>query len=146
MGRSPNHYGDFPIEPRDFALNLADMIARQQGQDLVILDVSGPLAIADFFVIATARNPRHAHALAREVLMTAKAEGQRHNKVSGLEDEGGWVLVDLDWIVVHLFLADKRAFYDLESLWSDAPRIPFTPSDPAPRSAEPSLDPLRGTV
>lgn len=78
--------------------------------------------------------------------MTAKAEGQRHNKVSGLEDEGGWVLVDLDWIVVHLFLADKRAFYDLESLWSDAPRIPFTPSDPAPRSAEPSLDPLRGTV
>lgn len=95
----------------------------------MILDVSGPLAIADWFVIATAKNARHAQAMAREILKAAKAGGSTQHRISGLEDEGGWILIDLDWVVVHLLVTEKRVFYDLESLWSDAPRLAFTPQE-----------------
>ncbi len=101
--------------------------------------MSGPLAIADWFVIATARNPRHAQAIARELLKAAKASGSVNHRISGLEDEGGWILLDLDWVVVHIFVAEKRAFYDLESLWSDATRVTFTPRERvAPLPIEPT--------
>ncbi|MBI5850399.1 MAG: RsfS/YbeB/iojap family protein, partial [Planctomycetes bacterium] len=67
--------------------------------------------------------------MAREILKAAKAGGSTQHRISGLEDEGGWILIDLDWVVVHLFVAEKRVFYDLESLWSDAPRLAFTPQE-----------------
>ncbi|MCC6783965.1 MAG: ribosome silencing factor [Planctomycetes bacterium] len=117
---------------------VADLIDERQADDIVILDVSGPLAIADWFVIATAKNPRHAQAMAREILKAAKAQGSTQHRISGLEDEGGWILIDLDWVVVHLLVAQKRAFYDLEALWRDAPRLPFTARE---RTATPAPEP-----
>lgn len=128
------------------ALSVAELVDERQGENIVVLDVSGPLAIADYFVIATARNPRHAHALAREILKAAKAGGARNNRVSGLEDDGGWVLIDLDWVVVHLFDAEKRAFYDLESLWSDAESVPFVAKERAAPAATPAPDPWSGSI
>ncbi len=128
------------------ALAVADLVDERQGDDIVILDVSGPLAIADWFVIATARNSRHAQAMAREILKWAKANGSRDHHVSGLDDEGGWVLIDLDWVVVHLFERDKRAFYDLESLWSDAARLPFTPRERTAKASEGGRDDWAGSM
>ena len=48
---------------------------------------------------------------------------------AGMEGEGHWILLDLDLVVVHVFTAETRALYDLENLWADAPRVPFTASD-----------------
>jgi ribosome-associated protein len=83
-------------------------------------------------VIATARNARHANAMARELSMAAKAAGVAFRRISGVESESGWVLLDFDLVVVHLFDAEKRAFYNLENLWSDVPRVPF---EARPRAA-----------
>lgn len=123
-GGSPEQETD-PIEPKELALSLADLIDERQGEDIVILDVSGPLAIADYFVIATARNSRHAQSMARELMQAVKSAGCAFRRVSGAESESGWVLLDFDFVVVHLFDAQRRDFYGLENLWSDVPRVPF---------------------
>jgi ribosome-associated protein len=95
--------------------------------------VSGPLVIADYFVIATARNPRQALAIARAIEGEVKQgrlkdAGLRLLNAAGMEGEGNWILLDLDLVVVHIFTAETRALYDLENLWADAPRVQFTPA------------------
>ena len=94
-------------------------------------------------MIATARNPRHAQSMARELGAFAKTIGLTRRGTSGIDNESGWALVDLDWVVVHLFDAERRAFYRLEELWGDVPRVPFTPAErpvEAQRSTEPAAD------
>jgi hypothetical protein len=57
------------------------------------------------------------------------ARGRRRRNTGGLETEdSNWVLLDFDDIVVHLFLPEARAYYALETLWADVPRLPFTPA------------------
>lgn len=125
-------------ESREFASRFARHLDEKQATDVVILDVSGPLVIADYFVIGTARNPRHAQAIARELDFTMKHEGRLRRNLAGMEGESSWVLLDFDDVVVHLFLAETRSFYALESLWADVPRVPFEPA--ADPGAEPPLD------
>jgi ribosome-associated protein len=88
-------------------------------------------------VIVTARNDRHAQAIARELLRAGKAAGQRRWHAAGLEGESGWVLLDFDEVVVHVFVAERRDFYALEALWSDVPRVPFEAKErPAGRTLD----------
>ena len=122
---------------RELALTIARFLDHKLATDIVLLDVSGPLVITDFFVIATVRSSRQALAIARELDALLKQHGHRRRNPGNLDgDEPSWVLRDYDDVVVHLFQAEARAFYDLESLWADAPRLPFTPEPRA--AAEPA--------
>jgi ribosome-associated protein len=79
-----------------------------------------------------------------------KAAGSLRRSAAGIDGESGWVLLDFDSVVVHLFDAETRRFYALESLWSDLPRIPFEPGETVQRSAASGFhtrrapDPMRG--
>ena len=112
------------------ALGIAQLLDEKQANEIAILDVSGPLVIADYFVIATVHSPRQALALARELDADNKARrGRPRRNAGGLDGEGSnWVLLDYDEIVVHLFQPDSRSYYALERLWADVPRVPFTPA------------------
>ena len=112
-------------EATEFAKNAAAFLGEKQAEEVTILDVSGPLAIVDYFVLATVRNTRQAQALARELEYDAKHNrGTRKKNAGGLETEdSNWVLLDFDDVVVHLFLPEARQYYGLESLWADAPRV-----------------------
>jgi ribosome-associated protein len=144
MPRLPRADGDqakeTEIDTRTVALELADEVAMQQGEDIVILDVSGPLVIADYFVIATARNHRHAVSIARELERSWKARGERRIHTSGTEGESPWILLDFDVVVVHVFEEEARGFYALEALWGDAPRVEYTPPEVVPSAATPVPD------
>lgn len=116
--------------------------------DIAILDVSGPLVIADYFVIATVQSTRQALSLARDLDAESKAQrGRRRRNASGLDGEvSNWLLLDFDDVVVHLFQPEARTYYDLEALWADVPRVPFEargPREPAQARSEirqPTLD------
>ncbi|HEY2427930.1 MAG TPA: ribosome silencing factor [Acidimicrobiales bacterium] len=101
----------------------AQTAASKKADDTVILDVGSILAITDSFVITSAPNDRLVRAIAEEIEKRLKeAGGPSPLRVEGLR-EAEWVLMDYGDFVVHVFLEETRRFYDLERLWSDAPRV-----------------------
>ena len=109
---------------------IAEAAQSKKAERLVALDVSALTSIADVFVIATGTSDRHAKAIADAVLEAASRRGQRVLGVEGYDD-GRWVLIDLDDVIVHVFLAEVREADDLERLWSDAPPLAVGETAPA---------------
>lgn len=109
----------------EFAKKVASYLVEKHATEVAVLDVSGPLAIVDYFILATVTNTRQAQALARELDLEVKhSRGQRKRNQGGMETEdSNWVLLDFEEVVVHLFLPEARQYYGLESLWADAPRL-----------------------
>lgn len=76
---------------------------------------------ADFFVICEGESAVQVRAIAENVRRRAREElGQRASHAEGTA-AANWVCLDYFDTVVHVFSKDARGFYDLESLWSDAP-------------------------
>jgi ribosome-associated protein len=97
----------------------------KKAQNIVVLDVNRISSIASYFVLCTGDNPRQNQAIAEDI----------REKLSGIDikplhSEGtggsGWVLMDYDDIIIHIFLPEVREFYDLEGLWGDAPTLPIS--------------------
>jgi len=92
-------------------------------EELVALDVSELLGVVDYFVIASGRNSRQVSTLVDSIEEATKAKIDRGPlRVEGVKD-ATWVLMDYGDVVVHVFLDETRRFYDLEHLWSGAPRV-----------------------
>jgi ribosome-associated protein len=106
----------------DLAKGVARLAADHRAEDVVVLDLRGLSSIADFFVIATGTSDRQLRAIADHIEEYGNGLGQTPYSISGYE-AATWVLVDYIDVVVHLFDADRRRYYDLEMLWGDAPRI-----------------------
>lgn len=87
-----------------------------KAHDVVVLGLSGKTDFADFMVIATGTSQRHVVSMAQHLREKLKSTGQGPVPIEGLE-QGDWVLVDGGDIVVHVFRADVRKFYDLEKIW-----------------------------
>ncbi len=96
---------------------LVDALLDKKGIDILVLDIHAQAIFADFFVICSGDSEPQLRALMQSVLGEAKQKGGRLPK--GVEGAplDGWVLVDFGDVVVHLFSPEKRAYYDLESLW-----------------------------
>jgi ribosome-associated protein len=84
--------------------------------DIQEIDVSPQNPLADRFVIASGSSTRHVKSMAENLIMRAKAAGCPPLGVEG-QEQGDWILVDLNDIIVHLMLPQTRAFYNLEKLW-----------------------------
>ncbi len=81
------------------------------------------VVLTDPFLIATGTSTRHVKSLVEEVGYNLKTTLDRRPLRREGENHGTWVLLDYGHFVVHLFDDETRAFYDLERLWGDAPRI-----------------------
>ncbi|MEQ9162153.1 MAG: ribosome silencing factor, partial [Ilumatobacter fluminis] len=91
------------------------------------------LGVTEYFVIAGASNRRLVNAIVDDVEAAMKAElGRAPVRVEGVREQQ-WVLVDYGDVVVHVFLAEIRDFYEIERLYTDVPTIPWQPD--APESA-----------
>ena len=109
----------------DHVVIVAAAAASKQGDDIVALDVSGPIAIVDAFVIITGRNERNVQAIADEIEDQMLAVGNKTLRREG-RDLGRWILLDFGDVVAHVFHEEERMFYGLERLWHDCPVIPVT--------------------
>jgi len=99
-------------------------LASRRAQDPVILDLRGLTIITDFFIIVTGSSAINIRALADAVLEAARKVGIKGITPEGMDD-ATWVLIDIGDVVVHIFDAEHRDFYQLERLWADAPRVPL---------------------
>lgn len=95
------------------------------GQDTVLLAMGELLGVLDAFVITSGRNARQVRTLVEEIERQVKAvAGRAPASVEGLRD-ASWVLMDYGDFLVHVFVQESRDYYDLEHLWSAAPRVPW---------------------
>jgi ribosome-associated protein len=107
----------------------------KKGEDIVALDVGDILSITDAFVIASGANPRQVRTIVDEIEKAMKDHAaERPTSVEG-RDDATWVLLDYGDIVVHVFLEETRAYYELERLWADAPKIDWERLVPASQTA-----------
>lgn len=87
-----------------------------------MLDLREVTAIADFFVICTGTSDRQMRAIVDNIDEYAEKIGQKRFGLAGYET-AQWILADYVDVVIHVFDAERRLFYDLELLWGDAPRV-----------------------
>ena len=104
--------------------------------DVVALDVSELTSIAETFILCSGRSDRQVSAIAEHIQQTLKAHRIMPLHVEG-KQEGHWVLLDYGHVVIHVFYEPVREFYDLESLWTEAPRIDLNPWNPQERPEAP---------
>ncbi len=94
----------------------------RKAEAVTVLDVRGISSAADFFVIASGRSDTQVRAISENVIQDGKDAGEPAVHVEGL-DQGRWVLIDYIDCVVHVFHPAVREFYQLETLWGDAPAM-----------------------
>lgn len=100
----------------------ARAVADKKAERTVVLEVGEVLSITDLFVITSAPNTRLVKTIVEEVEKQVKAAGGPAPLRTEGVAECQWVLMDYGDFVVHVFLDEVRAYYDLERLWSDVPR------------------------
>lgn len=103
------------------ARTAVDAILDKKGTEISVMDLRGISGVADFFVVCTGGSDIQIKAIADSVQDRIRTEcGEKPWHVEGY-DHLQWVLLDFVDLVVHVFNAEKRTFYDLERLWGDAP-------------------------
>lgn len=108
--------------PAEVAALCARFLEERKLAKIEVIEVARSLQIADYFVLASGKNPRHLKAAADELLGKLREWGIQRRGLEGYR-EAKWVLLDLNEVIVHLFLEEVRNFYDLDSLWGDCPRL-----------------------
>lgn len=105
------------------AVTAAQAAADKKGTDIVLLEVGEIISIIDWFVLVSASNTRQVRTIVDEIEHAlVDLDGAVPSGSEG-RDDATWVLLDYGDVVIHVFLDQTRAYYDLERLWADAPRL-----------------------
>jgi ribosome-associated protein len=107
---------------REFAQRVLAAAFTKNALQPVLLDVTGLASYTDFILILSGRSARQVEAITEAIQQKLKEE--RYDPL-GVEGERGsqWMLLDYGDVVVHVFYHPLRDYYDLEGLWSEAPRV-----------------------
>ena len=111
----------------ELALGIAQALYDKQAEQIRVLDVRGVSTVTDYCVVATGTSSPHLKALQKAAQAYLKSQQETTYRGSG-EADSGWVLLDAFTVVVHLFVPEARAYYDIEALWKGAKELPFTPA------------------
>jgi len=103
---------------REFAELIANIMLEKNLRDVTIVDVKEKSTITDFLVIATARNPQMAKSSAEFVEEKLAQQEINADGKDGIRD-GKWIVIDYSEVMVHIFTADMRSFYNIEKLWAE---------------------------
>lgn len=94
----------------------------KKAKDILLLEVKDLTDIADYFLLLSGVTERHVKTIYEHIEKEMKGNGIFPYSVEGAE-EGRWVIIDYNDVVVHIFLERIRKFYDLESLWFEAKKM-----------------------
>ena len=120
---------------------VVETIVAHKGIEPVLLEVTKFCSFADFFILCSGGSQRHVLALAQHVEEALAQAGVKPLGVEGLE-EGQWVLMDYNALVIHIFIQERREFYNLEDLWSEVPKTQIDTDSSAPTASNSSTEPL----
>jgi ribosome-associated protein len=108
------------IDARELALIIGMAADEKKAEDILIMDMQDVTVITDYFMICTGRSGIQVQAIVDNIEERVEEAGIRVNHREGYR-EAKWVLLDYGSVIVHVFQAEDRIFFDLERLWADAP-------------------------
>ena len=113
------------VDSKQLAEHIASLLDKKKAHDVKILRVTEKTVIADYFVIAGGTSSTQVKALADEVeYQIGVNDGIKPANVEG-RGTGGWILLDYENVLVHVFDPKMREFYNLEKLWAECEEVPF---------------------
>lgn len=110
-----------PTPTRVLAAHAIDAALEKKAHDITILDMNTVSGVADYFVVCSGDSDLQVKAIVEGIADRIKTECQERPWHREGYQHRQWVLLDYVDVVVHVFTEEKRAFYDLERLWGDAP-------------------------
>ena len=131
------------MDARKLAQLCQKLADNKKAENLIILDRRKLSSVADYFVLATGTSEPHLRAISDEIQEKVHEEvGEWPRAVDG-QRPTNWQVLDYTDVIVHVMRAEVRERYDLEGLWSDAPRVraraPRKPAAPkAPKAIKPA--------
>ena len=111
-----------PLESNEIAHAIVNVAADKKATDIVLLDLRQVSLIADYFVLCDGQSSRQLRAISNAIAESLKELGERPLRIEGTP-QSGWMLLDFGAVVAHVFSPELRAYYDLESLWKEAPMV-----------------------
>lgn len=105
----------------DIVKKVVKALDDKKGNDIEVIKIDGLTIVADYFVIVTANSTTHVRALADEVEYQLEEAGIKADHIEGKAT--GWILMEYQGVVVHIFLEETRNYYNLERLWEDGTKI-----------------------
>lgn len=109
-------------DTKTVVLRCTNAALEKKARDIIILNVKGISAFADYMIICSGSSDRQVQAIASSIGQSLKKFRILPLGVEG-ERAGKWVLMDYNDVIVHIFYESAREFYDIERLWPDAPRM-----------------------
>jgi len=122
------------LTPKATAKACCDLALDKRADGVMLIDLRRHGAPTDYFVICSGNGDRHVRAIADGIVEEMARRGVRPWHVEGLSARK-WILIDYVNVVVHVFNAEARRFYSLETLWGDAPSEEIKPKAPRKRKA-----------
>ena len=103
------------------AKNIAKILDKKKAIDIVGIETQELTVMSDYFIIASGTSNTHVRALADEVDDEMKKLGVEVDHIEGRAT--GWILLDYNDVLVHVFQPESRQYYNIERLWNDAARV-----------------------
>ena len=110
------------LSAKEAAVIAARALDSKKALNLIMLEVRGVTTIAEYMVICTGTSDTHLRSLCDEVEKKMEEAGERVWHREGYRGDT-WIVMDFCGVIVHVFTAEQRKFYDLERLWGDAPIV-----------------------
>jgi ribosome-associated protein len=111
------------MDSRKLALLCRDLADNRKAENIVVLDLREVSSVTDYFVLASGTSEPHLRAIADEITDTLKEEYHLRPRAVDGTLHTAWMVLDYFDVIVHIMRPDVREHYDLEGLWSDAPRV-----------------------
>lgn len=112
-------------DSESLARTCASAALDKKAEDVVLLDLRDVSSFTDFFLICSGGSEPQLKAISSSIRERVREEFTRRPLAEDGYPLSQWVVLDYGDVICHLFLGEKREFYDLESLWSDAKKIPI---------------------
>ena len=110
------------MNSQELAKKIVKILDSKKGMDITGIDIHDLTTIGDYFILVTGTSSPHVKALAEDTLAR---EGLEPRRIEGAQS-AAWILIDYQDVILHIFTKETRDFYDMERLWSDAPRMDLT--------------------
>lgn len=106
------------LEGEELARKCAEICDDRKARDVVVYDVSGLSLLTDYYLICSGNAEPHLRGIANQIQKKLRDEGIKPERIDG-KAASNWIVMDYGTVLIHIFHADLRQYYEIEKLFDD---------------------------